>query len=270
MDAFSLKSKTCLITGGAGILGHHFVKALLDNGANVAIVDFSDDSLEKLDGELKTNYSSESYSMHRCDVTNEEEVKKLVDEVHNIYGSIDVLHNNAASKSSNLDRFFDPYGSFDVDIWREILDVNLTGYFLMTKHVGNYMINHNIKGSIIQTASIYGVAGPDQRIYEGSEYLGRQISSPGVYSASKAGVVGLTKFLATYWGEKGIRVNTITPGGVESGQNETFKSKYSQRVPLGRMARPSEMTGALIFLASDASSYINGQNIIVDGGLTAW
>ena len=127
-----------------------------------------------------------------------------------------------------------------------------------------------IAGSIIQTASIYGVVAPDQRIYEGSRYLDRQISSPAVYSASKAAVIGLSNYLAAYWGHLGIRVNTITPGGMESGQNETFKNKYSARVPLNRMGNANELLGALIYLASDASSYVSGQNIIVDGGLTVW
>jgi len=126
------------------------------------------------------------------------------------------------------------------------------------------------RGSIIQTASIYGVVAPDPRIYEGSHYLGQSINTPPVYSTSKAAVIGLTRHLATYWGASNVRVNTLTPGGVESGQNDTFTSKYGARVPLSRMARADEMVGALIFLASDASSYVTGQNIIVDGGLTAW
>lgn len=132
------------------------------------------------------------------------------------------------------------------------------------------MIAQGKGGSIIQTASIYGIMAPDKRIYEGSFYLGRQISSPAVYSASKASVVGLTKYLAAYWAEHGIRVNAITPGGVESGQNDVFKQKYSARVPMERMARPEEMVGALLYLASDASSYVTGHNIVVDGGLNCW
>lgn len=122
----------------------------------------------------------------------------------------------------------------------------------------------------MQTASIYGVTAPDQRIYEGSEYNGKPINTPAVYSASKAGLIGLTQYLATYWGEKGVRVNTLTPGGVASGQNEIFNSRYSARVPMGRMAAIQDLVGALIFLASDASAYVTGQNIIIDGGLSAW
>ncbi len=270
MNQFDLKDKVCVITGASGILGRHFVTSILENNGRVGLVDHNEDSLSEVKESLEKSFAKDRFETFECDVTNEKNVIELVTGINDRFGSIDVLHNNAASKSSNIDRFFDPYEEFDVEIWREILDVNLTGYFITTKHFGNYMVKNQINGSIIQTASIYGVVGPDQRIYEGSDYMGRQISSPGIYSASKAGVIGLTKFLASYWGEKGIRINTLTPGGVESGQNDVFKSKYSSRVPLGRMALPTEMTGALVFLASDASSYINGQNIIVDGGLTAW
>src|SRR5690606_25978900 len=123
---------------------------------------------------------------------------------------------------------------------------------------------------IIHTASIYGVVAPDQRIYEGSLYMGRQINTPAVYSASKAGVIGLSNYLAAYWAKDNIRVNVLTPGGIESGQNETFRNKYSNRVPLGRMGEANELHGALLYLASDASSYVTGQNMIVDGGLSCW
>jgi len=142
--------------------------------------------------------------------------------------------------------------------------------FLVAQATGRQMIAQGKGGTIIQTASIYGVMGPDHRIYEGSYYLNREINTPAVYAASKAAVIGLTKYLATLWADMGIRVNTITPGGVESGQNDIFKKNYSTRVPLGRMAQPQEMVGALIYLASDASSYVTGQNVIVDGGLSAW
>jgi len=148
--------------------------------------------------------------------------------------------------------------------------VNVDGMFLVAQAIGKQMVFQGKGGSIIQTASIYGVMAPDHRIYEGSYYLERQINTPAVYTASKAAVIGLTKHLATYWAEKGIRVNTLTPGGTESGQNDEFKRRYAARIPLGRMANASEMVGALLYLASDASSYVTGQNIIVDGGLECW
>ena len=148
--------------------------------------------------------------------------------------------------------------------------MNLDGMFLAAQAFGKQMIKQKLGGSVIQTSSIYGTVAPDQRIYEGSEYMGYKINTPVVYSASKAGVLGLTKYLASYWADHKIRVNAISPGGVSSGQNEEFKLKYSGRVPLGRMADSMDMVGAVLYLASDASSYVTGQNLIVDGGLTCW
>jgi NAD(P)-dependent dehydrogenase (short-subunit alcohol dehydrogenase family) len=193
-------------------------------------------------------------------------LKKTIDE----FGEINILHNNAAGKSKNLDAFFAPFEEYSLEQWREIMAVNIDGMFLVAQAVGKQMVEQGNGGSIIQTASIYGVMAPDQRIYKESFYMGRQINTPAVYAASKAAVIGLTKYLATYWADKGIRVNTITPGGVESGQNEEFKRNYAARIPLGRMADRNEMVGALIYLASDASSYVTGHNLIVDGGLQAW
>jgi len=180
------------------------------------------------------------------------------------------LHNNAASKSVDLDAFFASFEDYSPAEWRRIMGVNIDGMFFVAQAVGRQMIEQGSGGSIIQTSSIYGIRASDKRIYEGSSYMGRQISNPAVYSAYKAAVVGLTKYLAAYWADHGIRVNTLVPAGVESGQNETFKMRYSSRVPMGRMARPEEMVGALIFLASDASSYVTGQELVVDGGLSAW
>ena len=132
------------------------------------------------------------------------------------------------------------------------------------------MIDNKIKGSIIQVSSIYGILGPDQSIYEGSIYENRKINTPAVYSASKAAIIGFSKFLATYWGKFGVRVNTLIPGGVESGQNDEFKQRYSKRVPLDRMGKCEEMENIILYLSSDASSYVTGQNFIIDGGLSCW
>ena len=184
-------------------------------------------------------------------------------------GDIDILHNNAASKSADLEAFFASTEAYDLDQWRQIMSVNLDGMFLVAQAVGRGMVSRQ-RGAIVQTASIYGVVGPDDRIYEGSSYLGMPINTPAVYAASKGGVIALTRYLATTWARHGIRVNTLTPGGMASGQNSVFQQKYSARVPMGRQGNPSEVVGALVFLASDASSYVTGQNIIVDGGLTAW
>ncbi|MES3037945.1 MAG: SDR family oxidoreductase [Bdellovibrionota bacterium] len=266
---FSLNGKNILVTGAAGILGKTFVQGLLTSGANVALLDLTKDSLDKVASEMKVP-SGQKTLVLPCDITDENQVKTAIERIEKEWGQIHVLFNNAASKSSDLNKFFAPFEEFPLETWREVMAVNIDGMFLVAKHVGKHMVKNSIQGSIIQTASIYGVVAPDQGIYVGSEYLGRQINTPAVYSASKAAVIGLTQYLAAYWGPKGIRVNTLTPGGMQSGQNEKFVSNYSKKVPLGRMGEASELVGALVFLASDVSSYVTGQNLVVDGGFTVW
>lgn len=265
---FDLKGKTAVVTGGIGLLGRHFVRGLAASGANVAVVDLDESASSDLATELEAATGNRALGVG-CDVSSPQSVAAMVEHVERDLGPIDVLHNNAASKSKSLENFLADLEDYPIETWREVMSVNLDGLFLVAQAVGTGMAQRG-RGSIIQTASIYGAMAPDQRIYEGSEYLGRPINTPAVYSASKAGVIGLTRHLATYWASRGVRVNTLTPGGVETGQNETFKQRYSERVPMGRMAQPREMVGALLFLASDASSYVTGQNIIVDGGLSAW
>ena len=175
----------------------------------------------------------------------------------------------ALARNADMDAFLAPVERYDLETWHEIMAVNLDGMFSVAQVFGGGMAERGA-GSIVQTASIYGLLAPDQRIYEGSNYLGREINTPAAYTASKAGVIGLTKHLATYWGAKGVRVNALVPGGVDSGQNDTFKQRYGARIPLGRMARADEMVGAVLYLASDASSYVTGQILAVDGGLSAW
>jgi len=266
---FDLHGKTAMVTGGAGILGCRFCAGLAEFGANVAVIDINAKAAKDVAEELDGRYHVKSIGIG-CDITRPDSVKKMLEQVISVWGNIHILHNNAAGKSNDLDAFFAPFEEYSLKQWREIMAVNIDGMFLVAQAVGKHMIEHGEGGSIIQTSSIYGVVAPDQRIYEGSFYLGRSINTPAVYSTSKAAVIGLTKYLAAYWADKSIRVNTLTPGGVESGQNETFKQSYSARIPLGRMANADEMVAALIYLASDASSYVTGQNIIVDGGLTAW
>jgi NAD(P)-dependent dehydrogenase (short-subunit alcohol dehydrogenase family) len=268
-ELFNLNGKTAIVTGGCGILGRHFCSALAEFGANVAIVDRSIQEVEIFANEIENKFSVKCKGFV-CDVSNPEQVSLLIKEVVDYFGEINILHNNAAGKSDDLNAFFAPFEEYGLDQWRKIMSVNIDGMFLVAQAVGKQMIKQGKGGSIIQTSSIYGVMAPDHRIYEGSYYLGRKINTPAVYSTSKAAVIGLTKHLATYWANVGIRVNTLSPGGTESGQNEVFRQLYSARIPLGRMAQPTEMVGALIYLSSEASSYITGQNIIVDGGLEAW
>jgi len=266
---FDLHGKTAIVTGGAGILGCRFCAGLAEFGANVAVVDIDAKAARDVAEELEGQYGSDCIGIG-CDITKPDSVKEMMEQVVSSIGNIHILHNNAAGKSDDLDAFFALFEEYSLKQWRKIMAVNIDGMFLMAQAVGKHITEHGEGGSIIQTSSIYGIMAPDQRIYEGSFYMGRSINTPAVYSTSKAAVIGLTKYLAAYWADKGIRVNTLTPGGVESGQNETFKQRYSARAPLARMAKPDEMVSALIYLASDASSYVTGQNIIVDGGLAAW
>ena len=267
--SFSLQGKTAIVTGGVGILGKKFCEGLASQGANIAVVDLDLSASSQFAEELRSQYSVKSIGIG-CNIADPEAVRKMVEQVVKELGDIHVLHNNAASKSADLNAFFSPFEEYSLSQWREVMSVNIDGMFLVAQAVGKRMIEQGEGGTIIQTSSIYGIMAPDQRIYEGSFYMDRAINTPAVYSASKAAVVGLTKYLAAYWADKRIRVNCLTPGGVESGQNDAFKLKYSSRVPMGRMAQKEEMVGALIFLASDASSYITGQNIVVDGGLSVW
>ena len=268
-EMFNLAGKVAVVTGGSGILGRATTAALADHGASVAVVDIDQHAAREWADELARVYSVATLGVG-CDVASPESVHEMTEVVERELGPISVLHNNAATKGRDLEKMFARVEEYELSTWRDIMAVNLDGLFLVSQQIGSRMAERGT-GSIIHTASIYGATmGPDQRIYEGSEYLGRPINTPPVYSASKGGVVGLTLYLATYWAGKGVRVNALTPGGIASGQNEEFNRRYSARVPLGRMAAVEEVAAGLLFLASDASSYVTGQNLHVDGGLSAW
>lgn len=262
-ELFTLRGRTCLITGGAGILGRKMSTALMDHGARVAVIDRDAARVDELIGGAANPQRMRGYV---GDIRERGDVERMARDISADFGEVDVLINNAAAKSPN---FFAPFESFPLEDWDFVMGVNLTAAMLCCQVFGARMAERG-RGSIVNTLSIYGLVAPDQRIYEGSEYEGRPINTPAVYSASKAALWGLTKYLSTYWGARGVRVNAITPGGVYSGQNETFVQRYSARVPLGRMGNSDELSGALVYLASEASSYVTGQNLIVDGGLTTW
>jgi NAD(P)-dependent dehydrogenase (short-subunit alcohol dehydrogenase family) len=265
---FDLTGRTVVITGAKGILGRQFCSAAASFGANLALLDVDTDGLDDQAARLAEKFGITARA-YACNVADPNSVAETIDAIAAGFSRIDVLLNNAATKTSDLKQFLAPTLDYDPAIWRECFAVNLDGMFLMAKAVGRHMVEAGA-GVIVQMSSIYGIMGPDLRIYEGSHYMGVRISNPVAYSASKAGVVGLTRHLATEWAESGIRVNAIAPGGVESGQNETFKSRYSARIPMGRMGRQGDIVGTFLWLASDASAYVTGQCISVDGGLSAW
>ncbi len=268
-DIFDLTGKVAVVTGGAGIIGSRVCSGLAAHGAAVAVVDIDGDAAINLARKIMEEQGTKALGV-TCDVGDPASVETMVETVTQGLGEIDILHNNAAKKCEDLKAFFAPFEDYSPAIWRDIMNVNIDGMFLVSQAVGKRMVARGQGGSIIQTSSIYGIVAPDQGIYEGSEYMGVPINTPAVYAASKAAVVGLSNYLATYWGKQGIRVNTLVPGGVASGQNQTFTEKYSAKVPMGRMAEADEMIGAVIFLASDAASYVTGQTLAVDGGFSTW
>lgn len=268
-NLFNLDKKVAIVTGAAGILGSEFCFALNNFGAKVACFDSHQENLKELESKIVKKNDKNNFIFIQCDVSNPDSVKDSVEKVIQHFLRIDILLNNAATKTNNPRSFFTTFSDYSLSLWREIMSVNLDGMFLMAQAVGKHMLERK-QGSIIQTASLYGLIGPDQRIYKDSNYLGGEINTPAAYTTSKAGVIGLTKHLATLWGEFGIRVNALCPGGVSSGQNSEFNQKYSQRVPMGRMAEKIDIVGPMLFLASDASQYVTGQVLYADGGLSAW
>ncbi|HVW95388.1 MAG TPA: SDR family oxidoreductase [Mucilaginibacter sp.] len=266
MEIFSLKNKTAIVTGALGLLGKKHCEALAQAGANVVVAD--------LDGTGAESFAKTLGAQHtglQMDVTSEESLKLARDKVLDRYKSIDILVNNAAIndmfENPAMAKDLSAFENYPLDAFKKSLDVNITGVFLASKVLGTVMAEQE-SGSIINIASTYGIVGPDQSIYRNE--CGEQTfyKSP-VYPVTKGAVVNFTRFLASYWGNKGIRVNTLSPGGVENAQNEFFIQSYSAKTLLGRMAQPTDYQGALVFLASDASAYMTGANLVVDGGWTA-
>jgi NAD(P)-dependent dehydrogenase (short-subunit alcohol dehydrogenase family) len=272
LDKFNLAGKVAVVTGAAGLLGKEFCRTLAEVEASVVVVDLNADGVLN----VATDLTAAGYRAQAVptDITNPKSVGSLVESTLKEFGRLDILVNSAA-----LDPKFDPEafakgitpGSFEdypLDQWNAALKVNLTGMFLVTQACVKPMLAQGKKGSIINICSTYGLNGPDQKIYikEGK----RMAFKPVYYSVTKAGVLGFTKYLAAYYMDSEIRVNALTPGGVYNNHDETFVSNYSAKTILGRMAHKDEMNGALLFLSSDASSYMTGSNVVVDGGWTAW
>ncbi len=272
-EKFDLTGRVAVVTGGVGLLGAEFCRTLAEAGAAVAVVDLNAPKC----AETASALTSAGYKALGIptDITDPGSVNAMVARVVETLGRLDILVNSAA-----LDPKFDPdavtkgiapgkFEEYPLEQWNAALNVNLTGTFLVTQASVKQMIAQGKKGSIINICSTYGLNGPDQRIYRKPD--GSQPAfKPVYYTVTKAGVVGFTKYLAAYYMETEIRVNMLTPGGVYNNHDETFVRNYSAKTILGRMAHKDEMNGALLFLASDASSYMTGNNVVVDGGWTAW
>lgn len=270
LKKFDMSGKTAVITGAAGLLGKQFALALAQAGAKVVLADLNAQAAEA--NALWLREQGLKAISVGVDVTDPVSVQAMVQSALEAFGSVDVLINSAA-----LDPKFDPanvgsqganaFETYSLDAWRQALDVNLTGTFLATQAVVRQMLTQG-QGVVVNICSTYGLAGPDQRLYERPD--GSRSFKPAYYSVTKAGVLGFTRYLAAYYAGKNIRVNALTPGGVYNGHDEVFTSQYSARTVLGRMANIDEMSAAMLFLCSDASSYMTGSNLVVDGGWTAW
>lgn len=266
MKEFDLEGKVAIVTGAAGLIGGHHCSALADAGAHVIACDLEGSKLE----DFVAGWPGEHLAMS-LDVTDEDALKAARNSILDRFGHIDILVNNAAIN----DMFENPamaaeqskFENYPVEMFKKSLEVNVTGVFLCAQVFGTPMAKQG-SGSIINVASTYGVVGPDQSIYRNRE--GEQtFFKSAAYPTTKGAVINFTRFLAAYWGESGVRVNTLSPGGVENGQDDWFIENYSAKTALGRMAKPTDYRGAVVFLASDASSYMTGANLIVDGGWTA-
>lgn len=267
-EKFNLKGRVAIVTGGAGLLGSEFCRTLAEAGATVVVADLAAGPARAVAESLTRAFP------FLLNVSEPASCTALVEMTLKECGRLDILVNSAA-----LDPKFDaealakgiPPGRFEdypLDQWNAALNVNLTGLFLVTQACVKPMLEQGGRGSIINICSTYGLNGPDQRIYIKN---GQRVAfKPVYYTVTKAGVLGFTKYLAAYYDGTEIRVNALTPGGVFNDHDETFVTNYSAKTILGRMARKDEMNGALLFLASDASSYMTGGNLVVDGGWTAW
>jgi 2-deoxy-D-gluconate 3-dehydrogenase len=271
-EKFDLNGRVAIVTGGVGLLGTEFCKTLAEAGAAVAVVDLNASATQATADTLtKSGYKALGIA---TDITKPESVNAMVEKVLAEFGRIDILVNSAA-----LDPKFDSdaakkgimpgaFEDYPLDLWTSALNVNLTGMFLVTQACVKPMIAQGKKGSVINICSTYGLNGPDQRIYIKD---GQRVAfKPVYYTTTKAGVMGFTKYLAAYYANTEIRVNALTPGGVFNNHEDYFVKNYSAKTIMGRMAKKDEMNGALLFLASDASSYMTGNNVVVDGGWTAW
>jgi NAD(P)-dependent dehydrogenase (short-subunit alcohol dehydrogenase family) len=273
-DIFDVNNRVIIITGGMGQIGAEFVKEFFNRGAKVAVLSrtASKEKALKVFGNEIVN--SESFMVTSVDITKKESINNGLDLIESKWGCPDVLINNAGidTQPTAPPEVSGPFEDFPEEVFKEVVDVNLVGTFLMTQAVGKRIIAAKKKGSIINVGSIYGMVSPVQDIYAYKEEMtGVPFVKPVAYCAAKSGLYNFTRYCATYWGKEGIRVNTLTPSGVwRENQDKYFHANYEARMPIGRMAQANEFNGAVVFLASDASTYMTGSNLIVDGGWTAW
>ena len=272
IDKFFINSKICVITGGAGLIGRKHAEAVLEGQGIPVLLDIFLPALESAKESLLQSYPDAQIEIFVADITDKTALESLKDNLLEKYGHIDILINNAANNpkveggSKNLGAT--SFTDFPADIWNADIAVGLTGAMLCAQVFGSVMETQG-KGVILNIGSDYGIIAPDQRIYRKDGIPEEeQIIKPVSYSVVKHGLMGMTKYLAAYWGKKGIRVNTLCPASLYNGQNEEFVSKISQLIPMGRMSDPEEYVCTILYMISDASSYMTGATVVLDGGRT--
>jgi len=273
LNRFSLQDRIIVITGGAGLLGRKHAAAVAEAAGIPVLLDINQEPLDAAVAKLKEQYGTKVLGLV-CNITDKANIEACLDAVLNTYGRIDGLVNNAANDpkvgpgadAKKLTRF----ENLTADFWNADMAVGLTGAFFCSQVFGHYMATHG-GGVIVNVASDLGVIAPDQRLYEVPGLAhDEQPVKPVTYSVVKTGLVGLTRYLATYWADVCVRVNAISPGGVYTGQADDFVEKLVQRIPMGRMANQDEYEASVLYLLSDASSYLTGFNLVVDGGRSCW
>ena len=267
---FDLDGRVAVVTGGMGQLGAALATGLADRGMRVAILDLETDPRVGAAG-LATALDEGTVRVHACDVTDREQVEAALALVEVDWGVPHVLV-NAAAIDAPPDAPAAEVGPFeDVPLaaLERVVHVNVVGVVVCCQVIGGAMAQAR-RGSIVNVGSVYGLLSPDQGLYDFRRASGEEFFKPVAYSVSKSALLNLTRYLATYWGRSGVRVNTLTPHGIENGQPEPFVEAFAARSPMGRLMEVSEALGAVVFLASDASSYVTGANLVVDGGWSAW
>ncbi|MBZ0292190.1 MAG: SDR family oxidoreductase [Anaerolineae bacterium] len=271
-NPFDLTQKVIIITGGAGLLGREYAHAIARMGGTPILADLNIDATRAAAQNIFDQTGCAAVAIP-TDVTRKESVTSLIQETVSRFGRIDGLVNNAALDpkfdTSHGQQHTNSFEDYPLELWNQSLAVNVTGMFLCAQAVAPVMLKQN-QGVIVNVSSMYGLVGPDQRLYERDDPDAPRSFKPVQYTVTKSAVLGLTHYLAAYYAGKGIRVNTLTPGGVFNGHDDEFLRRYNARSILGRMADKNEMCGPLLFLLSDASSYMTGANLVVDGGWTAW
>ena len=260
ISRFSLDNKTIIVTGACGLLGREICKALAELHARIVLADIDIMAAEKLEEELRDVYGA-SVTAFPLDISSEDSVNKLVDELSKQTISVDGLVNNAYPRNEAYGTIFE---NITMDSWRENIDMHLNGYFNVSQKIARIMMQQR-QGNIVNIASIYGMLGPDFSIYEGTT-----MTMPAEYAAIKGAIINFTRYLATYLASYNIRVNCLSPGGIFNEQPASFVEKYKQRTPMGRMGNPEDIAGGVLFLLSNLSSYVTGQNLVIDGGWSAW